>query len=366
MLAHEAIRLDVDVQRLGMMLEPNGDPSEAEGTLNPASARSRSGELLLYPRDVARGNISRVGLVKAHPNGDRFTFSRAGFALEPEAPFELRPHPGYGCEDPRVTFVPVLDRYVMTYTAFGPQGPRIAVALSEDAFAWTRLGLLHFDKPGMHIGDDKDAAFFPEPVLSPGGVKSLALYHRPMLHLSAVDGRAAIPMIQRMPFADRESIRMAYISLEPVLQNRENLLDVCESVLVMSPDHQWGSLKLGAGTPPVRIAEGWMSLFHAVDVLDHTASKPKLRYSAGIMIHDLEQPHKIVYRSPQPVLCPESEGELRGIVDNVVFPTGLDPRPDLGARTFDFYYGMADWSIGAARMTLGESGAAQEPAESAA
>jgi predicted GH43/DUF377 family glycosyl hydrolase len=220
----------------------------------------------------------------------------------------------------------------------------------------------------MHIGDDKDAAFFPEPVISPNGVKSLALYHRPMLHLSAVDGRAAIPMIERMPFADRESIRIAYIPLEPVLADRDNILDVHESVLVMSPNAQWGSLKLGAGTPPVRIAEGWMSLYHAVDVLDHRASKPKLKYSAGIMIHDLEQPHKVIYRSPHPVLAPESENELRGIVDNVVFPTGIDPRPDLGPRTFDFYYGMADWSIGAARMTLGETVGARQAAaaESAA
>jgi predicted GH43/DUF377 family glycosyl hydrolase len=173
-------------------------------------------------------------------------------------------------------------------------------------------------------------------------------------------------MIERMPFPDRESIRMAYIPLEPVLDDHRNILDVCESVLVMSPDAQWGSLKLGAGTPPVRIAEGWMSLFHAVDVLDHRTQKPKLKYSAGIMIHDLEQPHKIVYRSPKPVLSPQSESELRGIVDNVVFPTAIDPRPDLGERVFDFYYGMADWSIGAARMTLGERIGAREPAESAA
>ena len=366
MLAHEAIAFDVRVERLGLVLEPSGDAAEAEGTLNPASARTRDGQLIMYPRDVARGNISRVGLVKGHAHGDRFTFERDGFALDPEAPYELRPHPGYGCEDPRVTFVQPLDKYVMAYTAFGPQGPRIAIAVSDDALQWTRIGLLHFDKPGMHIGDDKDAAFFPEPVLSPAGVLSLALYHRPMLHLSAVDGRAAIPMIERMPYKDRESIRMAYIPLEPVLKDLNAILDVHESVLVMSPDAQWGSLKLGAGTPPVRIAEGWMSLFHAVDVLDHTQTKPKLRYSAGIMIHDYEQPHKILYRSPQPVLAPESDSELRGIVDNVVFPTGIDPRPDLGERVFDFYYGMADWSIGAARMTLGEPKGAREPAENAA
>jgi predicted GH43/DUF377 family glycosyl hydrolase len=366
MLAHEEMRFGVRVERLGLVLEPNGDASEAEGTLNPASTRTRAGELLLYPRDVARGNISRVGLVKGRPNGKSFAFERDGFALEPDAVYELRPHPGYGCEDPRVTFIPVLDQYVMTYTAFGPQGPRIAVALSEDGYVWHRIGLMHFDKPGMHIGDDKDAAFFPEPVLSPSGVRSLAFYHRPMLHLSAVDGRAAIPMIERMPFEDRESIRMGYVPLEPALQDRQNLLDVSESVLVMSPDAQWGSLKLGAGTPPVRIAEGWMSLFHAVDVLDDTGSKPKLKYSAGLMIQDYEQPHKVLYRSPKPILAPETESELRGIVDNVVFPTGIDPRPDLGDRVFDVYYGQADWSIGAARMTLGEAVGSRERAESAA
>src|SRR5581483_2047424 len=184
-----------------------------------------------------------------------------------------------------------------------------------------RLGLVRFPA-GANVGEDKDAAFFPEPVLSPKGRKSLAFYHRPMLHISAVDGRAAIPMIERMPFEDRESIRMGYIPLEAALEQEHHLLDVAESVLVMSPDAQWGSLKLGAGTPPVRVDEGWLSIFHAVDVVDDAAPKPKLRYSAGIMIHDAEQPHRIVYRSPHPILTPQSDAELRGIVDNVVFPTG--------------------------------------------
>ena len=367
MLAHPITDLNVRVSRLGVALQPDGNPSEVEGTLNPACARSRNNELLLYPRDVARGNISRVGLVRARVGaGGQYTFERSGFALEPDAPYELRPSPGYGCEDPRVTFVAALDLYLMAYTAFGPQGPRIAVASSQDGVSWQRIGLLRFGKPGMNIGDDKNAAFFPEPVLSPKGVKSLAFYHRPMLHLSAVDGRAAIPMIERMPFEDRESIRIGYVPFDPVLQDRTNVLDVHESEITMSPNADWGSLKLGAGTPPVRIAEGWMSLYHAVDVLDGSAAKPKLRYSAGVMIHDIERPHIVVYRSPQPVLVPELEGERIGIVDNVVFPTGLDPRPDIGDRTFDIYYGMADWAIGAARMTLPETPAAQEPAESAA
>lgn len=365
MPAEQALTIDASIERLGLALEPDGDPTSAEGTLNPASARTRANELVLYPRDVARGNISRVGLVKGVPNGNKFAFHRDGFALEPDAPYELRPHPGYGCEDPRVTFIPELDKYVMAYTAFGPQGPRIAVAVSDDALTWKRIGLMHFDKPGMHIGDDKDAAFFPEPVMSPKGVRSLAFYHRPMLHLSAVDGRAAIPMIERMPFEDRESIRLAFVPFEPVLDDIEKILDVHESELIMSPNAEWGSLKIGGGTPPVRIEEGWMSLYHAVDVLDVSGIKPKMRYSAGIMIHDYRDPSKIVYRSPEPLLSPQAAGELRGIVDNVVFPTAIDPRPDLGERIYDIYYGMADWSIGSARLTLGGSGRG-ESAESAA
>jgi predicted GH43/DUF377 family glycosyl hydrolase len=38
-----------------------------------------------------------------------------------------------------------------------------------------------------------------------------------------------------------------------------------------------------------------------------------------------------------------------GMVPNVVFPTGLDQRPD---GTCDLYYGMADTRIGVARVVV--------------
>lgn len=348
--------LDVRVERLGLVLEPDGDPTEAGGILNPGAVRAPGGELLLYPRCVAEGNISRVGVVRTQALDRGFDVQRLGFALQPEAPYELRPHPGYGCEDPRVTYVAAIDSYVMPYTAFGPDGPRIAIALSNDAYRWERLGLVRFQEVGEATNDDKDAAFFPDPVLSPGGVPSLAFYHRPMLHLSAVDGRAAIPMIERMPFEDRESIRIAYVPLEAVRRDRGNLLNVSESVQVLSPDAQWGSIKIGAGTPPVRVTlngvDRWMSVFHGVDLIDYGHSKPSMRYSGGIVIHDIERPDRVIYRSPKPILVPESDRERNGVVDNVVFPSGIDRRPDLGELIFDVYYGMSDYSIGAARMCL--------------
>jgi predicted GH43/DUF377 family glycosyl hydrolase len=344
--------LDASIERLGLVLSPNGEPTEVEGVLNPAAARTRNGELMLYPRAVAKGNISRIGRVCVHPANIGFDVRRDGFALEPQAEYELRAHPGYGCEDPRVTFVPAIDAYVMMYTAFGPAGPRLAVALSHDAMSWERLGPVQFSRAGLSDGDNKDGAFFPEPVTAPSGMRSLAFYHRPMLHLSAVDGRAAIPMIERMRFQDRESICIGYVSLERALADRRRLLDVEESVQVLWPSADWGSIKIGGGTPPVRISEGWMSLYHGVDLIDNSGAKPKFRYSAGLIVHDAERPHEIVYRSRTPILIPETDLERAGIVDNVVFPTGIDPRPDLGERVFDVYYGMADYTIGAVRLTL--------------
>ncbi|GAC1544458.1 MAG: hypothetical protein NVS2B17_25530 [Candidatus Velthaea sp.] len=350
MTASPITRFDATITRLGVVFAPDGRPEEAEGVLNPATARSRDGSLLLYPRAVAAGNISRVEIARGTVHGDDVQFERLGFALEPQAQYELRaPNSGgMGCEDPRVTFIPVLDRYVMAYTSFGPEGPRITFALSHDGYTWERLGLADFSAPGLPSGDDKDGAFFPEPVRSPNGVLSLAFYHRPMLRLSTLDDRAAVPTILDLPPEDRETTRIAYVPLDPVLSDITNLLKVRESAVVLAPDGAWGRIKTGGGTPPVRIAEGWFSIYHGVDAIDH-GGKYTMCYSAGFVIHDIDQPHHVIYRSHQPAMTPEGVDELHGIVNNVVFPTGIDVRAD---RTFEFYYGMADARIGRARLEL--------------
>jgi predicted GH43/DUF377 family glycosyl hydrolase len=356
MNVHAVQRLDSTVTRLGVVLTPDGSPDEAEGVLNPAGARMRDGSLLLYPRVVGAGNVSRIGIARGLERGLDLQFERVGYALEPAAAYERRPlgQGGMGCEDPRVTFIAALDRYVMAYTGFGPDGPRIAVALSADGLHWERLGLADFSAPGLPYGDDKDGAFFPEPVRSPNGVLSIAFYHRPMLRLSTTNGRAAIPTILDLPPENRESTRIAYVPLAPIYADIRNLLKVSESALVLAPDGPWGKIKTGGGTPPVRIDEGWFSLYHGVDAVD-VGGKYQMIYSAGIVVHDIEQPHRVVYRSLAPIMTPEGADELHGIVNNVVFPTAIDRR---GERTFDFYYGMADAKIGRARCALAPAYAA--------
>lgn len=236
----------------------------------------------------------------------------------------------------------------MAYTAFGHAGPRITVAVSDDAYEWKRLGQMKFVGEMMQIGDDKDAAFFPEPVTSPSGVLSLAFYHRPMLHISTLDGIGAIPAILGMDPDERESTRIAYVPLDPVIGDLEQLLVATESVKVLTPDGDWGKIKNGGGTPPVRTAAGWLSLFHGVDAVEHDG-RSSFVYSAGLVLHDIEEPHRVLYRSPTPLMSPGTVDEMTGIVSNVVFPTGIDVK---GPSEFEFYYGAADARIARARLDV--------------
>jgi beta-1,2-mannobiose phosphorylase / 1,2-beta-oligomannan phosphorylase len=330
--------LEPRASRHGTILEPANSASEAGGILNPAAVRTREGTLLLYPRLVAKGNVSRIGIVRVLERGDSRSYVRVGYALEPEHEYELRSGTeGYGCEDPRVTFIAALDSFVMAYTAFGPRGPRIAVALSKDGLAWQRLGIVQFHNAGLPDEDDKDAAFFPVPVRSPSGVSSFAFYHRPM------------------PAKGSQSIRIAYVPLEPVLRDVRNLLNVQESCIVLKPGGGWGALKVGAGTPPILTDQGWLSVYHGVDASDEFSTGARHRYAAGILIHDARRPHIIRYRSHAPFIVPETEAERRGVVNDVVFPTGIDHRPKAPVDEFDVYYGMGDERIGLVTLSLNVS-----------
>ena len=104
-----------ELQRLGVLMEPErGNLYEIEGVLNPAAARGPDGELYLFPRLVARGNYSRIGIARVlfSVAGDPTGVERLGIALEPETDYERRPNGGGGCDDPRITFVEPLHRYV--------------------------------------------------------------------------------------------------------------------------------------------------------------------------------------------------------------------------------------------------------------
>ena len=167
-------------------------------------------------RLVARGNYSRIGIarVKFNEAGDPVGVERLGIALEPEADYELRPDGGGGCEDPRITFVEPLQRYMMTYAALSPIGPRIAVAESEDLFHWKRLGLATF-APYHGIDfvnvDNKDASLFPVAVPNHAGKLQMAMLHRPLFPGTRPE-ETVYQGASRVVDLDHESIWISYLS----------------------------------------------------------------------------------------------------------------------------------------------------------
>ncbi|HYN17985.1 MAG TPA: glycosidase, partial [Actinomycetes bacterium] len=79
------------VRRLGVVMAPDpDDPREAMGVCNPGCARGPDGELYLFPRLVAEGNFSRVGLARVRFDDDGLPagVERLGVALEPEELWE--------------------------------------------------------------------------------------------------------------------------------------------------------------------------------------------------------------------------------------------------------------------------------------
>jgi beta-1,2-mannobiose phosphorylase / 1,2-beta-oligomannan phosphorylase len=115
----------------------------------------------------------------------------------------------------------------------------------------------------------------------------------------------------------------------------------------------WEQLKIGAGTPPILTRHGWLIVYHGVREIVEPGDAHPLCYSAGVMMLSKDHPQMIRYRSVDPVLVPTLPEDRHGTVANVVFPTGIDRRDDLGSPDrFDVYYGMGDDYIGVARLDL--------------
>ena len=349
------------LKRLGIVMEPEpGNPMEVDGVLNPASARGPDGQLYLFPRLVARGNYSRIGIarVKFSADGDPIGVERLGIALEPDADYERRQDGTSGCEDPRITFVEPLRQYVMTYTAHSLDGPRIALAISTDLLHWQRLGLATF-RPYEGIAftevDNKDASIFPVAIPDPSGQLSMAIVHRPLFPGTHPE-ETACRFAPRVVDLHRESIWISYCSTAMADCEASHLRHFGSHHRLATPVEAWERLKIGGGTPPILTRHGWLTVYHGVSELPARPNSPRaLRYSAGVLVLSEAFPHVIRYRSREPVLTPELPQERQGVVANVVFPTAIDQRDDLGTPDrFDVYYGMADNRIGVARLDVPE------------
>ena len=215
----------------------------------------------------------------------------------------------WGVEDPRVTFVPELGSWLITYTAFGRGGPGISIARTQDFQTFERLGVAM--RP-----EDKNGVLLPRRIAG-----DWVLFHRPAAAVGAD------------VWLSRSSDLKQWRSPEIVLDRREG--------------GWWDSARVGMGPPPLETEHGWLAVYHGV-----RQTVAGGLYRAGLALLDLEQPAVVLRRSDEWVLGPDAAYEVSGDVPNVVFPCGLVLHRD-SDRLF-LYYGAADTRIGLATASLSD------------
>ncbi len=115
--------------------------------------------------------------------------------------------------------------------------------------------------------------------------------------------------------------------------------------------HYWDEM-VGSSTPPIKTRKGWIHTYHGIAM--HYAPI----YQMGVMLHDLENPAKVISRGSQNILEPRELYELTGQVPNVVFPTGIvvEEFDDEGFAKENsevkIYYGAADTTVCLATTTI--------------
>ena len=341
------------LRRVGVIMTPDPDnPDEVAGVLNPATGRDPHGDLYLLPRLVAGGNVSRVGLARVLvTDGVPTGVERLGVVLTPDAGWE-RAAGHAGVEDPRVTWIPALSLHVMTYVAYGPLGPRSAVAVSDDLRTWKRLGPLQFRyqeglDTDLNLFCNKDIVFFGQPVPGPDGRPCFAALHRPMWDLDLVAPGLGVYLPAGVT-DDRPGIWISYVPVDEATRDLSRLTQLSGHRQVALPVHDFEALKIGAGPPPLRIPQGWLLIHHGVSgvLLPGVDHQPLVEYAAGAMILSADDPAMVLARTSAPLLSAQTEQERTGIVPNVVFPTAIE---DIDGQLFVFY-GMADSRIGVAAL----------------
>jgi predicted GH43/DUF377 family glycosyl hydrolase len=203
----------------------------------------------------------------------------------------------FGVEDPRITLID--GRYWVTYVAVSRHGPATALAWTTDFRTFHRYGVIF-------CPENKDVVLFPEAI---GG--RYGAFHRPVCGT---------------PFTRPEM----WFASSPDLSSwgSHRPLNITGA--------DWRSGRVGAGTPPVRVPDGWLEIYHG----NRQPARPGevgAYYGAALLL-DPDDPARAIGQSRDAILIPEADFEVKGFVPEVVFPTGLVEDGEVVL----VYYGAAD------------------------
>lgn len=112
-----------------------------------------------------------------------------------------------------------------------------------------------------------------------------------------------------------------------------------EGVLLMEPRYPWEFIQIGNCGSPIETEHGWLLLTHGVGAMR--------KYTLGCALLDLENPAKLIARTPAPLLTAESS-DRSGYVPNVIYTCGAM----LHGEELIIPYGISDSSVGFASIAL--------------
>lgn len=301
------------MKRHGIIVRPEGGLGAA---FNPAAVRLDDGRVVLLSRSVPEG-YRKIGDVNqfdgnytSHVSQWESQSPDGGFRLVSEK--ALAPEPGfdaYGVEDPRVTKIG--DTYYVFYTSIAKPldapdadaGIRIAMASTQDFKTYRKHGVIGPDrrsKAGILFETGGNLWFM---------WKDEKSAERTML----------TPVPKGMDIGDAAAWQKFW-------QGRD--VEVDQLLGAQRNAHEGHGVEPGA--PPVEIDEGLLLVYSSIS--------SDFKWTISLMLLDRDDPRKILAKSERPFLKPEEEYELKGDVNNVVFPCGALVE---NGRLY-VYYGAAD------------------------
>jgi predicted GH43/DUF377 family glycosyl hydrolase len=288
------------------ILSPADWPYPCNTVFNAGATLLADGTTLLLCRVEDRRGHSHFCVARSTNGIDDWTIdARPTWMPDPEN----HPEECWGIEDPRVTWVPELQKYAIVYTTYSPAGPNVALAFTEDFKTFERRGELL-------PPENKDAGLLPRRI-----GEQWALIHRPV----SPTGIGA----------------HMWISYSPDLRHWGNH----KIMLRAKSGPWWDANKIGLSPPPIETEQGWLVIYHGV-----RHSGAGWLYRLGLALFDLQTPEKCLLRGESWIFGPQEVYERVGDVGNVVFPCGYTIGDD--GDTIRLYYGGADTCIALATGSI--------------
>jgi len=298
---------------------------ESGDVFNPAAITRQGKVVVLYRAEdrsgdaVIGGHTSRIGMAVSK---DGITMKkRTSPVLFPAEDGQKKNEWPGGCEDPRVA-VTAEGKYVLLYTQWNRQTPRLAVATSTD--------LLHWTKYGPAFAKAHGGRFVQEPTKS---ASILTTIRNGRQVITKINGKYFMYWGEAHVYA---AVSSDLVKWEPLLEKDGELRQ-----LISPRPGYFDSQLTECGPPALLTPKGILLFYNGKNRDDEQRDKHYTAnaYCAGQVLFDAKDPTKAIARLDKPFLKPEADFEKSGQYPaGTVFIEGM--------TWFDnkwfLYYGCAD------------------------